>query len=72
MSAATAMLEGLMAIADKLQLAGTKEVLRRRLRRWIKRQGLPVKRIAGRYYADPADLEAWLASHAAKGAQNVP
>lgn len=50
-------LAGLSAVARHLRLpAGTD---RRQLRRWIKREGMPVRLVLGRYYADPGELDAW-------------
>lgn len=51
------MVRGLENIAKALRLPAGTDV--RQLRRWIRREGLPVFKIAGQHYADPEELDAW-------------
>ena len=56
------MLQGLKEIADHLGLQAHALDARRLLLSWISREGLPARRLAGRWYADAAELETWWAS----------
>ena len=64
---AHAMLQGLREIAEHLGLQATHRNSRRVLHSWIDREGLPVRRLAGRWYADPEELTAWWAQRAPNG-----
>jgi hypothetical protein len=52
-------LQGLKEIAAHLGLQAHHNDARRVLRSWITREGLPAKRLAGRWYADAGELESW-------------
>ncbi len=56
------MLQGLKEIADHLGLQSHALDARRLLMSWISREGLPARRLAGRWYADAAELENWWVS----------
>jgi hypothetical protein len=56
------MLQGLKEIAEHLGLQAHALDARRLLLSWISREGLPARRLAGRWYADLAELEEWWAS----------
>jgi hypothetical protein len=56
------MLQGLKSIAEHLGLQMQHNDSRRVLRSWIAREGLPAKCLAGRWYADAQELEAWWAT----------
>ena len=53
------MLQGLKEIAAHLGLQVHHNDVRRVLRSWITREGLPAKQLAGRWYADAAELDSW-------------
>ena len=56
------MLQGLKEIADHLGVQAHALDARRLILSWISREGLPAKRLAGRWYADAAELERWWVS----------
>ena len=58
------MLQGLKEIAEHLGLQVHHNDSRRVLRSWIRREGLPAKRLAGRWYADAQELETWWGNRA--------
>jgi hypothetical protein len=60
-------LEGLKQIGDYLGLQQVVDA-RRLVLSWISREGLPAKRLGGRWCADVNDLEAWWVSRRAAGA----
>jgi hypothetical protein len=53
------MLQGLKEIADHLGLQAHSLDARRVLLSWIERESLPARRLAGRWYADATEIEAW-------------
>ena len=53
------MLQGLKEIADHLGLQSHTLDARRVLLSWIEREALPAKRLAGRWYADATEIDAW-------------
>ena len=53
------MLHGLKEIADHLGVQAHALDARQLILSWISREGLPAKRLAGRWYADAAELETW-------------
>jgi hypothetical protein len=55
-------LQGLKEIADHLGLQAHALDARRLLMSWISREGLPARRLAGRWYAEAAEIESWWAS----------
>ena len=55
-------LQGLKEIADHLGLQARALDARRVLLSWISREGLPARRLAGRWYAEQAELDAGWAS----------
>ena len=66
-------LQGLREIAACLGLQGEGANTRRLLLSWIDREGLPARRLAGRWYSDLNELEAWWSSRTAvaeRGARN--
>ena len=62
------MLQGLKEIADHLGLQAHSLDARRVLLSWIEREDLPARRLAGRWYADATELEAWWESKKGGGA----
>jgi hypothetical protein len=56
------MLHGLREIAEHIGLRSHGLDTRHLLMSWISREGLPARRLAGRWYADAAELDAWWAS----------
>jgi hypothetical protein len=58
-------LQGLREIAEYLGLHGEGANSRRLLLSWIDREGLPARRLAGRWYADLDELEKWWSSRTA-------
>jgi hypothetical protein len=56
------MLQGLKEIADHLGLQSHSLDARRVLLSWIERESLPARRLAGRWYADAAEIEEWWVS----------
>ena len=56
------MLQGLKEIADHLGLQAHAFDARRLLLSWISREGLPARRLAGRWYAEATELETWWTS----------
>lgn len=63
------MLQGLKEIAEHLGLQEHSIDARRLLLSWIAREGLPVTRLAGRWYAERTELDAWWSSRAGRGAR---
>jgi hypothetical protein len=63
----TQVLEGLKQIGDYLGLQQMIDA-RRLVLSWISREGLPAKRIGGRWCAEVTELEAWWASRRAEPA----
>lgn len=63
------MLQGLKEIADHLGLQAHSLDARRVLLSWIEREGLPVRRLAGRWYADASEIEEWWVSRAGGSAR---
>ena len=55
-------LQGLKEIADHLGLQAHGLDARRLLLSWISREGLPARRLAGRWYADASELDSWWAT----------
>jgi hypothetical protein len=55
-------LQGLKEIADHLGLQANSLDARRLLHSWITREGLPARRLAGRWYAEATEIESWWAS----------
>ena len=53
-------LQGLREIAAHLGLHGQRT--NRLVLSWIAREGLPARRLAGRWYAEVAELDAWWSS----------
>jgi hypothetical protein len=53
-------LQGLREIATYLGLHG--QGTNRLVLSWIAREGLPARRLAGRWYADVSELESWWSS----------
>ena len=53
------LIQGLKEIAEHLGLHLQHTDSRRVLHSWIEREGLPVRMLAGRWYADGAELEQW-------------
>jgi hypothetical protein len=51
-------LQGLKEIADHLGLAHSLDA-RRVLISWIEREGMPARRLAGRWYAEATEIEEW-------------
>ena len=62
------MLQGLKEIADHLGLQAHSLDARRVLLSWIEREALPARRLAGRWYADATEIEAWWESKRGGGA----
>jgi hypothetical protein len=58
-------LQGLTQIADFLGMQQAVNA-RRLVLSWISREGLPAKRLAGRWYADEEEVETWWASRGEK------
>lgn len=56
------MLQGLKEIADHLGLQAHAIDARRLVLSWISREGLPATRLAGRWYAEQAEIDTWWAS----------
>ena len=56
------LLQGLKEIAAHIGLQEQHSDSRRVLRSWITKEGMPVKRLAGRWYADAQEVEEWWAS----------
>jgi hypothetical protein len=56
------MLQGLKEIADHLGLQTHAFDARRLLLSWTSREGMPARRLAGRWYAEQAELDEWWAS----------
>jgi hypothetical protein len=56
------MLQGLKEIADHLGLQAHSLDARRVLLSWIEREGLPARRLAGRWYAEVSEIEEWWTS----------
>ena len=52
-------LQGLKEIADHLGLQAHSLDARRLLLSWISREGLPARRLAGRWYAEANEIESW-------------
>jgi hypothetical protein len=61
------MLQGLKEIADHLGLQAHSLDARRVLISWIERESLPARRLAGRWYADATEIEAWWESRGGGG-----
>jgi hypothetical protein len=57
------MLQGLKEIADHLGLQSHALDARRVLLSWIEREGLPARRLAGRWYAQATEIDAWWKTH---------
>jgi hypothetical protein len=55
-------LQGLAEIAEYLGVRGEAANIRRLVLSWIAREGLPARRLSGRWYADVEELEAWWSS----------
>ena len=53
------LIQGLKEIAEHLGFQLQQADSRRVLRSWIEREGLPARLLAGRWYADAAELEQW-------------
>ena len=53
------MLQGFKEIADHLGLQTHALDARRLLLSWISREGMPARRLAGRWYAEQAELDDW-------------
>jgi hypothetical protein len=51
-------LQGLKEMAEHLGLAHSLDA-RRVLISWIEREGLPARRLAGRWYAEATEIEKW-------------
>jgi hypothetical protein len=60
-----AILEGWKAIGEALGLRAKPEALRKRLRGWEEREGLPVHRVRGRVFCSGLALQAWAGNVAA-------
>lgn len=60
-------LQGLKEIAAHLGLQAQHTDARRVLRSWINREGLPARRLAGRWYAEAGELETWWAGRLGEG-----
>jgi len=63
-------LQGLKEIAAHLGLQAHHNDARRVLRSWISREGLPAKRLAGRWYADAGELDSWRTNRLGGGAKS--
>lgn len=57
-------LQGLGEIADYLGVRGEGANTRRLVLSWIAREGLPARRLSGRWYADVDELERWWSARA--------
>jgi hypothetical protein len=53
------LLQGFKEIASHLGVQTHGVDARRLLTSWIRREGLPARRLAGRWYADTGELDAW-------------
>lgn len=60
------MLQGFKEIASHLGVQAHGVDARRLLTSWIRREGMPARRLAGRWYADSTELDDWWQSR--KGA----
>jgi hypothetical protein len=63
------MLQGLKEIADHLGLAHSLDA-RRVLISWIEREAMPARRLAGRWYAEATEIEAWWESRGGNNGTN--